>query len=155
MVDKTDQALLDILQNDFPLSARPFQDMAGQLGISEEEVLLRTRRLKTEGLIRRIGGVMDSKSLGYTSTLCAASVPAERMDEVAAIISQNPGVTHNYLREHVYNIWFTLTCQSPQEQQKQIAGLEADTGCRIQSMPTRKLYKIKVSFDMEEANEIE
>lgn len=155
MVDKTDQALLDILQNNFPLSARPFQDMARQLGISEEEVLQRTRRLKTEGLIRRIGGVMDSKSLGFTSTLCAAAVPAERVDEVAAIISQNPGVTHNYLREHVYNIWFTLTCQSPQERQKQIAQLEAETGCRIQSMPTRKLYKIKVSFDMEEANEIE
>lgn len=153
MLDKTDQALLTILQNDFPLSARPFQDLAVQLAIPEGEVLERIQQMKVDGLIRRIGGVLDSGSLGYSSTLCAAAVPVDRVDEVAAIVSQNPGVTHNYLREHTYNIWFTLTCQSQQERQSQIAELEASIGCRIQSMPTRKMYKIKVSFNMEEANE--
>lgn len=153
MLDKIDQALLTILQNDFPLSARPFQDLAVQLAIPEGEVLERIQRMKADGLIRRIGGVLDSKSLGFSSSLCAAAVPTGRVDEVAAIISQNPGVTHNYLREHAYNIWFTLTCQSEQERQRQIAELEALTGCRIQSMPTRKMYKIKVAFDMGEANE--
>lgn len=152
MLDKVDQSLLTILQDSFPLSIKPYQDIAAQLAITEAEVLERINRMKTAGLIRRIGGVMDAGSLGFSSTLCAVSVPEDRIDEVAAIISENPGVTHNYLREHAYNLWFTLTCPSPQERQKQIEALEALTDCRIQSMPTRKLYKIKVSFDIGENN---
>lgn len=148
MLDKMDQSLLDILQNSFPLTLKPFQDIAMQLGIKEDEVLERISRMKREGLIRRIGGIMDSGRLGFYSTLCAAAVPEARIDEVAAIINQNPGVTHNYLREHPYNIWFTLTCKSHQEALQQIKELENLTGCKILSMPTRKVYKIKVSFDM-------
>jgi len=154
MLDKMDQSLLDILQNSFPLTLKPFQDIAMQLGIKEDEVLERISRMKREGLIRRIGGIMDSGRLGFYSTLCAAAVPEARIDEVAAIINQNPGVTHNYLREHPYNIWFTLTCKSQQEALQQIKELENLTGCKILSMPTRKVYKIKVSFDMRQINEL-
>ncbi len=154
MLDKMDQSLLDILQNSFPLTLKPFQDIAMQLGIKEDEVLERISRMKREGLIRRIGGIMDSGRLGFYSTLCAAAVPEARIDEVAAIINQNPGVTHNYLREHPYNIWFTLTCKSHQEALQQIKELENLTGCKILSMPTRKVYKIKVSFDMRQINEL-
>lgn len=148
MLDKMDQSILDILQNSFPLSLKPYQDIAVQLGINENEVLERISRMKSEGLIRRIGGIMDSGRLGFYSTLCAIAVPEERIDEVAAIINDNPGVTHNYLREHHYNIWFTITCPSQSEAQRQIIVLEDTTGCKILSMPTRKVYKIKVSFDM-------
>lgn len=149
-LDQTDQSLLTILQNSFPLSLRPYQDIANQLAVSEDEVIERIGRMKTEGLIRRIGGIMDSGKLGFYSTLCAMTVSEDRIDEVAAIINDNSGVTHNYLREHQYNIWFTLTCKSRQEAQKQIEDLENSTACKIVSMPTRKLYKIKVSFDMEQ-----
>ena len=148
MLDKTDQSILNILQNSFPLTVRPYQDIALQLAITEDEVLERIGRMKTEGLIRRIGGIMDSGQLGFYSTLCALAVPEGRIDEVAAIINENSGVTHNYLREHHYNIWFTITCKSHSEAQRQIKGLEEATGCKILSMPTRKVYKIKVSFDM-------
>ena len=148
MLDKTDQNILNILQNSFPLALRPYQDIAIQLGISEDEVLERIGRMKTEGLIRRIGGIMDSGQLGFFSTLCAIAVPEERIDEVAAVINENAGVTHNYLREHKYNLWFTLTCKTQAEVQKQIEALEKSTACKIVSMPTQKVYKIKVSFDM-------
>lgn len=148
MLDKTDQSILNILQNSFPLTLRPYQDIAIQLAITEDEVLKRIGRMKAEGLIRRIGGIMDSGQMGFYSTLCATAVPVERIDEVAAIINENSGVTHNYLREHHYNIWFTITCSSRTEAQRQIKGLEEAAGCRIISMPTRKVYKIKVSFDM-------
>lgn len=148
MLDKTDQSLLNLLQNAFPLSIRPFQGLAEELAISEKEVLERIGRMKSEGLIRRIGGVMDSSKLGFISTLCAISVTEDRIEEVAAVINRNPGVTHNYLREHHYNLWFTLTCPSQQDLDSQIEELERLTGCAIRSMPTRKVYKIKVSFDM-------
>lgn len=148
MIDKYDQLILDILQNSFPLTLKPYQDIGQQLDINEDEVLERIGRMKAEGLIRRIGGIMDSGQLGFYSTLCAVAVPDGRIEEVAAIINMNAGVTHNYLRDHQYNIWFTLTCSSQQEMQKQIKDLEESTACKIISMPTRKVYKIKVSFDM-------
>lgn len=152
-LDKTDQSLLTILQNSFPLTLRPYQDIANQLAISEDEVLERIGRMKAEGLIRRVGGIMESGRLGFYSTLCAITVPAERIDEVAAVINENTGVTHNYLRDHHYNMWFTITCKSQQEAQRQIKGLEESIACKIISMPTRKVYKIKVSFDMGDINE--
>ncbi len=148
IIDKIDQDILDILQNSFPLSLRPYKEMGEQLGIAEDEIMQRIARMKAEGLIRRIGGIMDSRQMGFYSTLCTISVPEDRVVEVANIINQNTGVTHNYLREHFYNIWFTLTAVSQSEAEKQLRDLEDSIGLNIVSMPARKVYKIKVSFDM-------
>lgn len=148
MLEKTDQAILDILQNAFPMSLQPYKDMGSALGIGEDEVLQRIGRMKSEGLIRRIGGIIDSRHLGFYSTLCTISVPQGRIDEVADVVNRISGVTHNYLREHHYNMWFTLTAASQLEVEKQLKELEESLGLIVLSMPTRKVYKIKVSFDM-------
>ena len=147
-LDHTDHSILDILQNSMPLTLQPFKDIADQLAIREDEVIGRIDAMKKSGLIRRIGGIIDSHHLGYYSTLCAIDVPDKRIDEVAAMINQMPGVTHNYLRDHTYNIWFTLTSPTKADSDKQLKELERSCGLKILSMPTTKVYKIKVSFAM-------
>ena len=147
-LDQMDRALLDYLQNAMPLSCQPFKDIADQLGVSENEVIGRIAAMKESGLIRRIGGIMNSKQLGYFSTLCSMTVPAGRIDEVAEIINKLVGVTHNYLRDHHFYIWFTLTSPSRSDMEKQLHDLEQACGLKILPMPAQKLYKIKVSFDM-------
>lgn len=147
--DDTDRKILDLLQNDFPLAVQPYQAMAETLQLSQDELIARIAAMKASGLIRRIGGIMDSRRLGFYSTLCAVSVPAERIEEAARIINQQPGVTHNYSRDHEYNLWFTLTAPSRQESTEVLQALQADLGLNIISMPAEKVYKIKVSFKME------
>jgi siroheme decarboxylase len=146
--DDLDRKILDILQNDFPLAVKPYAVMADSLSISEDELISRIAVMKDSGLIRRIGGIMDSRKLGFYSTLCAVSVPAGRLDEAALIINQQPGVTHNYQRDHNYNMWFTLTMPSREEAVTVLQELKSSLGLNIISMPAEKVYKIKVSFKM-------
>lgn len=119
------------------------------MGISEAEVLDRIVTMKSTGLIRRIGGIIDTRSLGYYSTLCAAMVPVSRIDAAVAAINRLPGVTHNYLRDHEYNLWFTLTVPSQQEAVGTLEDLESTLGIEIVSMPAEKVFKIRVNFNME------
>lgn len=152
--DDTDRKILDLLQNDFPLAVQPFQVMAETLQLSQDELIARIAAMKASGLIRRIGGILDSRRLGFYSTLCAVTVPEERIEEAARIINQQPGVTHNYLRDHAYNLWFTLTAPSRQESAEVLQALQADLGLNIISMPAEKVYKIKVSFKMENKHDM-
>ena len=123
------------------------------MGISEGEVLSRIGSMKSAGLIRRIGGIMDTRSLGYYSTLCTAMVPDSRVDEAAEAINRLPGVTHNYLRDHDYNLWFTLTVPTREEADRILTELESELGVEIVSMPAEKVFKIRVNFDMETNDE--
>ncbi|HWP98492.1 MAG TPA: AsnC family transcriptional regulator [Syntrophomonadaceae bacterium] len=147
-LDQVDRALLNRIQENFPLTARPYQELALNMDLPEEEVITRLQRLKDSGVIRRIGAVFDSSHMGYFSTLCACQVPEERIDEVAAIITRESGVTHNYQRDHTWNLWFTLTAPGKKTAQQIISRLERDTGVAIENMPTTKVYKIKVSFEI-------
>ncbi len=151
-LDRIDVELLNMIQDQFPLTIRPYRTIAEQLDVSEPEIIDRIVRLKKAGLIRRIGAVFDSRHMGYFSTLCACSVPDEQIERVARIINQVPGVTHNYLRDDYLNIWFTLTVPSREEASLILRKLEADTGTQIKTMPAKKLYKIKVSFEMSEGD---
>jgi len=151
--DEVDRKILDFLQNDFPLAVQPYAVMADRLGVSEDDLMTRIAVMKDCGLIRRIGGIMDSRNLGFYSTLCAVSVPETRIEEAAQIINRQPGVTHNYLRDHDYNMWFTVTMPSQGETIMVIQGLETSLGLNIISMPAEKVYKIKVSFNMESNND--
>ena len=151
-MDATDEKLLTIIQHHFPVSPRPYQVLAEKLGTSEKDVLHRVKRFKENGLIRRIGGVFDSKKLGYVSTLCAVAVPEDKITEAARIINALPGVTHHYVRKHPYNLWFTLISPSAEQQDQTLFELEdrlqktADSGT-IVNLPAKRVFKIKVQFD--------
>ena len=107
-MDDTDKALLNIIQSGFPIESRPYAVLGEKTGISEEEALERVRKMRKKRIIRRMGANFQSKKLGWVSTLCAAKVPADRMEAFTALVNAEPGVTHNYEREHSYNIWFTF-----------------------------------------------
>ena len=148
-MDGIDRRILDIIQTDFPLSSRPFRAIGERIGIKEEEVLERIRSLKERGVIRRIGATFEPRKLGYTSTLCAAKVPEEKIEGFVAVVNSYPGVTHNYERDHEYNIWFTLIGRSKEEIERNIAEIEERTGVKgIKNLPTLRRFKINVSFDM-------
>src|SRR5262245_2215288 len=103
-----DAELLDLIQNDFPLVAQPYAAFAEKLGTDEQTVIDCIAAQRKQGTIRQISAIFDTRHLGYKSSLVAAKVSEERADEAAAVFSAHPGVSHNYLREHEYNIWFTV-----------------------------------------------
>lgn len=121
-MDNIDAKILNYLQQGMTLSSRPYQDMADELGIAEEEVLARIQKLRDRGLIRRLGGVFDSPKMGMKSTLCAMEVPQERIEEVAKLVNAYREVTHNYLRNDRYNMWFTVTASSSEELERILQG---------------------------------
>jgi len=148
-MDETDKRLLDTIQDDFPLIGGPFHKLASLLNISSDDVIMRLKRLKSDGIIRRIGAIFDSKKLGYFSTLCAMEVPPYCVDEVARIINGYTGVTHNYIRDHDYNMWFTITARSQQELEKVIAEIKENSGIEeLMELPAVRMFKIRVRFPM-------
>ena len=149
LMDSVDRQLLDIIQTGFPLTPRPYADLGQMLGIGEEEALERVRGLKARKIIRRLGANFQSAKLGFVSTLCAAKVPDDKMDSFVARVNACPGVTHNYLREHAYNIWFTLISPSREESQATLDAISADTGIAILNLPATRLFKIRVDFRMD------
>lgn len=148
-MDALDRQLLDLLQESIPLVPRPFAALGAELGISEGEVLSRTRRLKGAGIIRQIGPIFSSRRLGYQSTLVAFQVEPERLEPVAARVSAHPGVSHNYSRNHFYNLWFTLTLPPRRNLEEEIASLAEESRVdHYLNLPSLRLFKIGVHFDM-------
>lgn len=148
--DQIDRKLLNLIQANFPLSPEPYREIGETLGISEEEVLSRIGKMIDSGLIRRLGGIFDSRKLGYQGTLCAMRVEENLIDKVAAAINSYPGVTHNYLREHDYNMWFTAMAQSKEKLEEMLSQIKKDTGINeILVLPAQKLFKIRVNFELE------
>ncbi|GFH62824.1 MAG: alternative heme biosynthesis protein AhbA [Candidatus Desulfovibrio kirbyi] len=149
IMDNVDRRILDIIQTDFPLSPRPYLELGDRLGIAEEECLERVRALRKTQIIRRLGANFHSAKLGFVSTLCAARVPNERLEDFVREVNAQPGVTHNYLREHDYNIWFTLIAPSRKKSDAVLADISERTGIRILNLPAEKIFKIRVDFRME------
>jgi len=152
-MDAYDKEILDIIQSSFPLDPRPYAVVGEQVGLTESEVLARVRRLKTEGVIRRMGANFGSRQLGWRSTLCGAEVPLDRLDVFVAEVNKHSGVTHNYLRDHTFNVWFALIAPSTEAIEAVLADITANTGVEIMNLPASKLFKIKVDFAMGEAAE--
>lgn len=152
-MDDLDKKILDIIQTEFPVEHRPYEAIGRQVGLTEAETLARVRALKQKQVIRRIGANFQSRKLGFTSTLCAASVPEESLDAFVAEVNRHPGVTHNYLRRHSYNVWFTFIAPSMEDIQAALADITAKTGIQILNLPAERLFKIKVDFSMEEDDE--
>ncbi|SET09053.1 transcriptional regulator, AsnC family [Natronincola peptidivorans] len=149
-MDILDRRILTHIQKDFPIDSRPYKEIGDKLGISEQEVMDRVKHLKETGIIRRIGGVFDSRKLGYHSTLCALQVAEENLQETADRINAIPGVTHNYIRDHQYNMWFTLIGPSEEYLEKTLQDIKRESPVeKMLNLPAVDFFKINVQFNLE------
>ncbi|MBN1865821.1 AsnC family transcriptional regulator [Candidatus Sumerlaeota bacterium] len=150
-LDEVDRRVLDILQEAFPLVERPFEAIGERLGVSEDEVLRRVARLKDEKVIRQIGAIFDSAHLGYQSALIAFAIDESRLDKAVAAINAHPGVSHNYLRDHAYNVWFTLTVPPESDPRRHAESLARQAGIeKWLFLPALRVFKIGVRLRMSE-----
>jgi DNA-binding Lrp family transcriptional regulator len=155
-LDELDKRLLNLLQGSFPIAPRPYTAVAELAGVEEEEVLTRTRRLLDERIIREITPIFDTRVLGYSSMLVAAKVDPENPWRAAKIINSHPGVSHNYLRDHDFNIWFTIATEpsSPLGLDGTLDVLQRLTGAEsVRQLPTLRLFKIRMDLEMEKGTE--
>lgn len=148
-MDKLDGQILAEIQDSFPVSAYPFHRLGKKVGLTEMVVRKRIEKLKKADIIQRIGASFDYRKLNYRSTLIAMMVPERRLEEVALIINSYPGVTHNYVRQHKYNLWFTLLAPSKNRLEEILTEIKRKTGIsRILNLPIKKLFKLKVHFSL-------
>jgi DNA-binding Lrp family transcriptional regulator len=155
-LDEMDRRVLNLMQGHFPIARRPYQHVAAQAGISEEEVLTRVGRLLEQRIIRQVTPIFDTRAFGYRSMLVAAKVDPENPWRAANVINEHPGVSHNYLRNHEFNIWFTIATEPDSalglegtlELLAKLAGAES-----IRQLPTLKLFKIRMDLEMEASTE--
>ena len=155
-LDETDRRLLNLLQGSFPLAERPYAELARLAELPEDEVLRRTGRLLDERIIREITPIFDTRVLGYKSMLVAARVDPEHPWRAAKIINSHPGVSHNYLRDHDFNIWFTIATEpgSRLGLDGTLEVLERLTGAEsVRQLPTLRLFKIRMDLEMEKGTE--
>ncbi len=151
-LDEQDRRLLNLMQGSFPIERRPYAAVAQQAGLSEQEVLARVGELLEQRIIRQVTPIFDTRALGYSSMLVAAKVNPEHPWRAAKIVNSHPGVSHNYLRNHDFNMWFTLATE-PDSQlglQGTLEVLQERTGAEsIRQLPTLKLFKIRMDLEME------
>jgi DNA-binding Lrp family transcriptional regulator len=155
-LDETDKRLLNLLQGSFPLAERPYAEVARLAELSEDETLRRTRRLLDERIIREVTPIFDTRVLGYSSMLVAARVDPEHPWRAAKIINSHPGVSHNYLRDHDFNLWFTIATEpgSKLGVQGTLDVLADLTGAEsVRQLPTLRLFKIRMDLEMEKGTD--
>lgn len=149
LMDDFDRAIINEIQSEFPIHPRPYREVGNRVGLSEAEVIGRVRAMKEEGIIRRIGGNFHSRKLNFTSTLCAARVPEEKINLFVEKVNQYPGVTHNYLRNYDYNVWFTFIAQDMCTIEEALKEISEATGVlEIRNLPAVRMFKIKVDFEV-------
>jgi DNA-binding Lrp family transcriptional regulator len=148
-LDAVDKKLLNEIQWVFPLVDRPYLEIAKRHSISEEDVMQRIAFMKNMGIIRQINAIFDTRRLGYKSALIAFAVRPDKLDYVAAKVNEHPGVSHNYERNHEYNMWFTLAVPPGSDMKKDLDRMASFEGViKHRVLPTLKLYKIGVRLDM-------
>ena len=148
-LDDTDKLIINRIQSDFPIDARPYRVIATELGLEETNVIARVKAMKEHGIIRRVGGNFVPHKVGFVSTLCAARVPENKIDEFAAVVNDYTGVTHNYVRENDFNVWFTFIAASRDEIAQNLAKISKKTGVdTILNLPATKVFKIRAQFEV-------
>jgi DNA-binding Lrp family transcriptional regulator len=149
-MDKADRMILNEIQKKFPITHRPYLVLARKLNLKEREIVERVQKLKDVGIIRRIGASFSAKSVGFSSTLCAAKVPESKIEEFVSVVNTYPGVTHNYEREGEFNIWFTLIAPSRKRIEQILTQISRKTGVKnILDLPALKTFKISVDFNFD------
>ena len=149
LLDNIDKKILNRIQSDFPITHSPYRAVADRLNLREADVLERVSRMREQGLIRRIGGNFVPEKLGYVSTLCAASVPQDKIQHFTGIVNQYPGVTHNYQRDNRFNIWFTFIALSRENIEINLQQIAQETGIeKILNLPATHVFKIKAHFNL-------
>jgi siroheme decarboxylase len=145
-IDDTDRLLLNNLQGGFPVTHRPFAEVANSLGLEEDDVIARLRSMVENGALTRFGTVLNAPELGGERTLAAMEVPAERFDDVAAFVSGLNAVSHNYERTHRLNMWFVISSEDEDDIARTIAEIERETRLAVLNMPTLEEYFVDIRF---------
>lgn len=148
-MDEIDRRLLAEVQDAFPIAPRPFLELGRTLGLSEDQVISRLAALQKDGLVRRIGPIMDLRKMGRSGILAALNLPLEEADGAANVVSEYPEVSHNYLRpnDSGYNLWFTVS-GTEERIQEILEEIRVKTGRKMLILPTLKIFKIGVKFDI-------
>ncbi len=148
-LDALDQKLLNIIQSEFPLDPQPFQCLAERLEVTQDEVLTRVQRLRAGQIIRQISPIFDTRALGYQSSLVAMAIPPAQLEVGAQVVNSHPGVSHNYKRNHAFNLWFTIAMPPSSDLQRTVDCLHELSGASsTRILPTLHLFKIGVELDM-------
>ncbi len=151
-LDDVDRRLLNLMQGSFPIAPRPYLHVAELGGLSEAEAMSRVRRLLEKRIIRQVTPIFDTRALGYSSMLVAAKVDPEHPHRAAAVINEHPGVSHNYLRNHEFNLWFTIATEPDSKLglEGTLEVLAREAGAEsVRQLPTLKLFKIRMDLEME------
>jgi siroheme decarboxylase len=151
-LDDFDRKLLNLMQGSFPIAARPYRCVAELAGVAEQEAMSRVSQLLQKRIIRQVTPIFDTRALGYSSMLVAAKVDPERPHRAAQVINEHPGVSHNYLRNHEFNLWFTIATEPDSELglegTLEVLAREAQAES-VRQLPTLKLFKIRMDLEME------
>jgi siroheme decarboxylase len=151
-LDEVDKRLLNLMQGQFAITPRPYQHVASKAELTEDEVMARVQRLLDERIIRQVTPIFDTRALGYSSMLVAAKVDPEHPWRAANVINAHPGVSHNYLRNHEFNIWFTIATEPDSKLglEGTLQTLAREAGAEsVRQLPTLKLFKIRMDLEME------
>ncbi|MBT7262206.1 MAG: AsnC family transcriptional regulator [Desulfobacula sp.] len=147
VMDEKDRKILNQIQVDFPVDSRPYKILAEKIGIREDELIQRINQMKKDLLIRRIGGNFSPDRLGYYSTLCAAKVPEDKIEVFTKTVNEYSGVTHNYKRDHEFNIWFTFIEASVETIKTNLENIKKTTKVEtILNLPATRVFKISANF---------
>jgi len=146
VIDDIDRLLLNNLQGGFPVSHRPFAEVAERLGLAEDDVIARIRRMVETGALSRFGTILNAPQLGGERTLAAMHVPPERFEEVAAFVNGLEAVSHNYERAHHFNMWFVISSEDDAEIARAIGAIERETGLEVINLPTLEEYFVDIKF---------
>lgn len=155
-MDKLDKEILNEIQWTFPLVPRPYSEIAKKFHISDEVLMKRLNALKESGVVRQLSAIFDTRRLGYKSALVAMAISPDKLDHIANQINRHPGVSHNYERNHEYNLWFTLAVPPSSDLKSEIDKFSKLQGInKVRMLPTIKLFKIGVKLEMVEEKKAE
>ena len=147
-LDSFDRQLLNLLQHGLPLVRHPWEEVARRLDASPQQIRERVQALLDDGVLTRFGPMFDIETLGGAFTLAAMSVSESRFDTVAALLDSLPEVAHNYRRNHSWNMWFVVACDSPAALEKTLAHIETATGLPVLNLPKEETYHVGLHFQL-------